>query len=85
MADVAEQPLDGGEPGEDTVVVQPRPGVKVYGNPRGLIVIRNFGSEDDDELFALVHPEDAEAVSRALLEVAESLMEDRPETHRART
>jgi hypothetical protein len=58
------------EPGEDTIVVHPRPGVKVYDNPHGMIVIRNFGDPYDDDSFTIVHPDDAQSVANALLEIA---------------
>lgn len=64
---------DSHEPGEDTVVVAPRPGVKVYENPHEMIVIRNSGDPYDDDTFTLIHPDDAERVAQALIEAASDI------------
>ena len=55
---------------EDSVVVKPRPGVAIYENKHGDIVIRTQNAEDgpQDDHFAYVSPEGLPAVIRALKE-----------------
>lgn len=71
-------------PEEDFNVVEPRPGVRVYDNAQGMIVIKNFSEEhlsfhEDEQCehmgcsYVRIHPDDAERVVRALIRVKEMI------------
>jgi hypothetical protein len=51
---------------DDSVVVKPRPGVAVYENKAGDVVIRTQGMSGDEDHFAFIAPEGVPAVIRAL-------------------
>jgi hypothetical protein len=54
---------------DDDVVVAARPGVKVYSNSAGMIVLRNFADanrDDDEMIYVLIHPDDVDAVAEAM-------------------
>jgi hypothetical protein len=55
---------------DDSVVVKPRPGVAIYENKAGEVVIRsqNTDDPDDGDHFAFVQPEGLPAVIKALKE-----------------
>jgi hypothetical protein len=52
------------------VVVAAKPGVKVYANSAGMIVVRNFSDvnrdDEDDLIYVLVHPDDVDVVAEAM-------------------
>jgi hypothetical protein len=51
---------------DDSVVVKPRPGVAVYENRAGDVVIRSQNTRGDEDDFAFVRPESLAAVMGAL-------------------
>jgi hypothetical protein len=66
---------------DDGIVVVPRPGVKVYANSAGMIVVRNFGDanrEDDELIYVLVHPDDVDAVAEAMKEWRDTVQSKTP-------
>jgi hypothetical protein len=72
----AEPPTD-----EDFIVIHPKLGVEVYPNQKGQIVIKNIGDpnrDDDDLCYALIEPEDAEMIAKAIIAMAADLRGDSP-------
>jgi hypothetical protein len=63
--------------GETPYVIPARAGVKVHDTQYGMIAVRNFSdpnrTEDDESLFVLIHPNDAEKVAKWILEVADAI------------
>ena len=51
---------------DDSVVVKPRPGVAIYENRNGDVVIRSQNTRGDEDDFAFVTPEGLPAVLKAL-------------------
>jgi hypothetical protein len=73
---------------EDLILIHPKPGVKVYPNRDGMIVIRNFSEEHSEEhdddvncehlgcSYIRVHPDDSELVAKAIIGTARDLREE---------
>jgi hypothetical protein len=51
---------------EDCVVVKPRPGVAIYENRAGDVVIRSQNTRGDEDDFSYIRPESVAAVIKAL-------------------
>lgn len=60
-----------------------KPGVKVYGNPYGMVIVKNFddanrSEENEDLLYVMIHPNDAEKVAKWIVEMANVIKQSMP-------
>jgi hypothetical protein len=68
---------------ETPYVIPAKPGVKVHDTQYGMIAVRNFNDPnrtdvEEESLFVLIHPNDAEKVAKWILEVADAIRRSFP-------